>query len=218
MSMRLLVALLALANLTLLGYILLEQSSGREPERLERQLDRDRIKILTPQQVAALGPSKAAALPNVCLEWGPFAESEREKVAAVFEPFQLGRLLTLRRVEVGTAHWVFVPPLPSRAAADRRVAELRGQGIGDLFVVESPENRNAISLGIFRTEEAARRHAEALRGRGIEGIQTGPRGQTVAQTLFVVRDPQPALVSRVREAQGEFAGVEVRTGPCAEGN
>src|SRR5512134_1513395 len=131
--MRLLVLLLAAANVTLLAYILLDRWTGGEPERLAQQINADRVKLLTPQQVAALGPSKAAALPNVCLEWGPFADAERDRVAAALEPLHLGRLLAQRRVDAGTSWWAYVPAPPTRAAAERRAQELRSAGFADLF-------------------------------------------------------------------------------------
>jgi hypothetical protein len=213
--MKLLVLLLALANLTLFAYIVLDRWSGREPERLEQQLNRDRVKVLTPQQVAALGPSKAAALPNVCAEWGPFAEGERERAAAVLEPFQLGSLLRERRIDgVASSYWVILPPLGTRAAAVRRVEELRAAGFGDAYVVDAPDNRNAVSLGLFKTEETARRLETRVRDRGFAGVQVVPRAAAQPQTVFVVRDPQPALLARIREAQAELGNVEVKTGPC----
>ena len=39
----------------------------------------DKIKLLTAQQVAALGPDKAAALADVCVEWGPFGDADRAR-------------------------------------------------------------------------------------------------------------------------------------------
>ena len=216
--MKLLVLLLAAANLTLFAYILLDRWTGGEPGRLGQQINRDRVKLLTPQQVAVLGPSKAAALPNVCLEWGPFPDSERERAAAALEPFQLGRLLVQRRVEASASWWAFVPAQPTRAAAERRAAELRTAGFADLFIVEAGEQRYAVSLGVFRSEEAARRMAERARERGFAAVQHASRGQVASDTVFVVRDPQPALLARVRELQPEFGGLEPKTGPCPESN
>lgn len=216
--MRLLVFLLALANLTLLGYILLDRSIGSEPERIGAQLNPQRIKLLTPQQVAALGPAKEAALPNVCLEWGPFTDRERDRAVAILEPFDLAKLVTQRRAEVSGAYWVYLPPAATRQAAEQRIAELRGAGLTEVTLVESGGGRNAIALGVFRTADAAGRFAESLRSRGIADVQSGPRGQPVVQTVLVIRDPQPALLDRTRAAQAEFPGVEVRTGPCPEGN
>lgn len=99
--MRTLVILLILANLTLLGYTWLDRRSSGEGARLAEQVKPERIRLLTPQEVAQLGPAKMAALPDVCVEWGPFADADRARALADLEPLALGRLLTQRRAEVG---------------------------------------------------------------------------------------------------------------------
>ena len=63
--MRILVFLLLLANATLFLYIELDNVGGSEAARLNQQVQPDKIKLLTPQQVAALGPAKIAALADV---------------------------------------------------------------------------------------------------------------------------------------------------------
>jgi hypothetical protein len=94
------VLLLVLANLTLLIYTLFDSASRGESARLKQQIQPDKIKLLTPPQVAALGPAKVAALADVCIEWGPFSDVERGKAMTDLEPLQLGRLLSQRRVDV----------------------------------------------------------------------------------------------------------------------
>src|SRR5437773_5405609 len=98
--MRIVVFLLVIANVTLFFYTRLDDASRGESARLKQQIQPDKIKLLTPPQVAALGPAKIAALADVCLEWGPFSDVERVKAIADLEPLQLGRLLSQRRVDV----------------------------------------------------------------------------------------------------------------------
>src|SRR6266550_6658819 len=98
--MRIVVLLLLIANLTFFAYTRLDNASRGESARLKQQIQPDKIKLLTPPQVAALGPAKMAALADVCIEWGPFSEVERAKAMADLEPLQLGRLLSQRRVDV----------------------------------------------------------------------------------------------------------------------
>jgi hypothetical protein len=94
--MRTVVLLLLLANLTFLGFAWLDSGSSGEQSQ---QVQPDKIRLLTPQQVAALGPDKAAALSDVCVEWGPFGDAERTRALADLEPLALGKLLAQRRVE-----------------------------------------------------------------------------------------------------------------------
>ena len=212
--MKTLVLLLLLANLTLLGYVQLDRWSSAEDVRLRQQIEPDKIKLLTPQQVAALAPAKAAVISSQCLEWGPFSDGERERAQAILEPFALGRLLTSRHAETKGAYWVYLPPLPSKAAADKRAAELRSAGISDLYVIQEGPQRNAISLGVFRSGEAAQTYLAALSEKGVGNARSGPRNQTVNHTLFSIRDPQPALVARLEASRNEFAGSEIKTGAC----
>ncbi len=182
--------------------------------RLKEQVRPDKIKLLTPQQVAALGPAKVAALADVCLEWGPFGDADRARALADLESLALGRLLTQRRIEINAAYWVNLPPFASRAAADKRAAELRAAGQKDVFVVDGGAQRFAISLGVFRTEDAASAYVAELAKQGISGVRAGPRPQVLVQTLLVIRDPQQSVLTRLRELAPSYPGGEVKIGAC----
>jgi len=212
--MRTLVVLLVLANLTLFGYIWLDSGAGGERVRLSQQVQPEKIKLLTPQQVAALGPAKVASLADVCVEWGPMSDADRARAQTRLEPLDLGKLVTQRKVEVIANYWVFIPPLANKAAVDKRVADLKAQGVRDILPVELGPQRLAISLGVFRTEEAAQARLEALQAQGVKTAKVGPRAQSVQQTVLVVRDPPAQAVARLKEMQGDFQGSEIRIGSC----
>jgi hypothetical protein len=212
--MRTVAVLLLLANLALAGYFWLDSASGGEGVRLKQQVRPDAIKLLSPQEVAALGPAKAASLADVCLEWGPFGEGERARALADVESLALGRLLSQRRVETATAYWVFLPPLASKAAADKRAAELKAAGVKDVQVVDGGPQRFALALGAFRTEDAANAHAAELAKQGVAGAKAAPRPQVVVQTTLVIRDPQQPVIARLRELSPAYPGAEVKIGGC----
>ena len=212
--MKILVALLIIANLAFFTYAQLDRMSERESNRLQRQTAPERVKLLTPQQVAALGPAKAAQLANVCLEWGLFTEAEKAAAQTALEPLQLGRQLSQRRSESTSAFWVYVPPLASKAAAEKRVEELRGLGLKEFFILSDGAQRNAISLGVFKTEDSANKFLDAVRKQGVANARSGARAQTIQQTTFVLRDPQPAQAERLQQLKTDFAGSEVKIGPC----
>jgi hypothetical protein len=216
--MRTIFFLLLLANLTMYAYARLDSGSIGEGARLAQQVQPGKIKLLTPQQVAALGPAKVAALADVCVEWGPFADAERTRVLAELEPSGLGRLLTQRRVDTNTAYWVFLPRSTNRTAIDKRVADLKAAGIKDIAVVEAGPLRYTISLGVFRTEEAANAYAAELARQDVTDARVGPRQQVVPQTLLVIRDPDSAVVGRIRALLPGYPGTEIRTGPCEKVN
>src|SRR3954471_19199963 len=116
MSLRAIVLLLVLANVLLFGYARFERATQSEGRRLGEQVRPDSIRILTSQQVAALGPAKVASLPDVCVEWGPFSDAERVRAQSEIEPLQLGRLVTQRPAAPEPTWWVNTGPVATRAA------------------------------------------------------------------------------------------------------
>jgi hypothetical protein len=211
--MRIVIVLLLLANLTLYAYTRLD-SGGGEGMLLQDQVQPDKIKLLTPQEVAALGPAKVAALADVCIEWGPFGDPDRTRAVAELEPLNLGRLLTQKRVEFDNGFIVHMGPIASRSAAESRIADLRKLGVRDLALGDAPRGQFSVVLGTFRTEAAAVAYAEQLATLGVKLAKVEPRSQPITQTVLVVRDPQQTVVARLKDLQAQYAGSEIRIAAC----
>jgi hypothetical protein len=212
--MRTLVLLLLLANLTLFLYTQLDSLGSGEGIRLQQQVQPDKITLLSPQQVAALGPTKVATLADVCVEWGPFSDSDKARALASLEPLDLSRLMSQKNVEVVTNYWVFIPPAANRPAADRRMAELKGLGVKDLLLIDGGPQRFAISLGAFQTEAAAQAYLDTLSAQGVKTAKVGARAQAVVQTALVVRDPPAPAVTRMKDLQATYPGTDIKVGSC----
>lgn len=215
--MRILFLLLLLANVTFFAYTRLDRVGSGEAARLAEQVQPARIRLLTPQQVAALGPAKVAALADVCLEWGPFNDADKARALAELESSGLGRLLTQKRMEQSTAFWVYLPRSGSKAAIDRRVADLKAAGIKDVAVLDTGPQRYTISLGVFRTDDAARARVADLARQGVADAQSGARQQTLVQTSLVIRDPEAQVLARVRALQPAYQGSDIVIGACDKG-
>jgi hypothetical protein len=212
--MKTLVFLLLLANLTLFGYIKLDRMSTGEGIRLTQQVQPDKISLLTPQQVAALGPAKVASLADVCVEWSPLSDAEKTRALAALEPLDLTRLMSQKKVEVIANYWVFIPPAANRPAAERKLADLKAQGVKDALLIDGGPQRFAIALGAFQTEEAAQAQLADLQDKGVKGAKVGARAQAVLQNALVVRDPPAPAMSRMKELQASFPGSDVKVGAC----
>ena len=63
-------------------------------------------------------------------------------------------------------YYVLIPVLASRAAGLKKLQELADAGFEDTWLFRSGALRNAISLGLFRLEASARRHAERVENKG----------------------------------------------------
>jgi hypothetical protein len=211
--MRIVIILLLLANVTFYVYTRLDTGGG-EAILLQDQVQPDKIKLLTPQEVAALGPSKVAALNDVCVEWGPLSDPDRVRAATDLEPLALGRLLSQKRVDYESGYNVNMGPFAARSAAENRIAEMRRQGIREMSVTDAPKGQFAVSFGSFYTEAAATAYTDELAKVGITLAKVERRTQPIAQTLMVVRDPQQAVMSRLRELAAQYPGTDLRTTAC----
>jgi hypothetical protein len=220
--MRALFLLLVGANLALYAWSQYwaapESASDREP--LRRQVSPEKIRVLAGKDLAGLPAATKpraildSAAPKACLEWGGFAVAEAPRAEQALAPLALGERLTQSRREETAGWWVFFPPQGSRAGAQKKVAELKGLGIDEYFVVqEEGKMQWAVSLGVFTTEEAARARLEALRARGVRTALTGERETRVTKVSFQVRNPDAVLQAKLRDLAQAFPGTELRDCP-----
>jgi hypothetical protein len=212
--MRIVVFFLLLANLTFFIYTKLDGGAG-EGLRLSQQVQPEKIKLLTPQEVAALGPAKVASLADVCVEFGPLSDTERTRALADLEPLGLGKLVSQRHVDIDNAFWTSLGPFPSRTAADARITDLKRQNVRDMTVVDTGRGQFAISFGAYRTEQAAVARAEDLATLGVRLARVQPRPQPVSQTIIIVRDPQQPAVAKLKDMLQQYPGTDVKVGVCA---
>lgn len=94
-------------------------------------------------------------------------------------------LMASRRSEGGW--WVFLPPQPDKKGAEKKAGELQRLGVTEFFIVTDGPQKFAISLGVFSREEAARKHLEQLRGKGVRSARMGTRSIEGARQLLEVR-------------------------------
>jgi sporulation related protein len=212
--MRLAILLLIVANLALFAYARLDRAAQGEGVRLAMQVEPERIRPMSAQDVAALAPGKAVATATLCAEWGPFADADRARAEADLATLGPGHVSQRALPGEGATYWVNLGAMPTRAAAERRAAELRGQSIVDLAVADYAAGQFTVSLGVFRTEAAATTRAETLAARGVLGTKVELRPQANGASMLVVRDAREATFARLRELQAQYAGTEVRMTPC----
>jgi hypothetical protein len=217
--MKKLLLLLLVANAIVFAYGYYAQSTANASPEYERfkPINPDTIKILSPQQVAKLGPAKVAQLTLACAEWGPFNDAELVQAKALLEPLGLGRTLNTRRVDSRADHWVYIPSKGSKVAAERAVSELRRLNVSDSFVIpESGAWQWAISLGAYKTRGAADTRLDEIRNKGVKTAVYRYREQTWQMNSIVLREPQQATVQKLEEYKAQLGGSQIVTGACPE--
>jgi len=146
-----------------------------------------------------------------CVEFAGFRNADLQRARESFGALQLGDRFTERRIEDVTRYWVFVPPAKDRRTAEQ-VAQLKRLGVNDVSV--RPERDNAISLGVFSSEDAARRFLDQLRGKGVQDAEIGPFTRETRGVAMLVRDPDTETVARLTILQRDFPGAQLRAVTC----
>jgi hypothetical protein len=215
---RLLFFLLLLAILGLGAHIGLSRPLERSDfSARERNRDDVRIVAVTPPNIAAQRAEDTRKVQQslagaACVEFSGIPANDAQRARDAFNTLQLGTRLQERRVEEITRHWVFIPPTSDRRGAENRMADLRKQGVQDLSI--RPDN--AISLGVFSSEEAARRFLTTMQAKGVRGAEQGPFNRELRELVMLVRDPDTELVARLTVMQRDFPNSQLRAVTCPQ--
>lgn len=193
--------------------------ASREPSRMAQQLHPEQLTLVAlPENKPATTPvpasgsvaavSEPSPVTTSCTEVGNFDAAEAQRFESRLASLSLGDRLTRRPVPDNTRHIVYIPPLASKEAAEKKAAELRQFGIEDFFVIQDNSPLQwGISLGVFKTDEAARNHLAALNKKGVRSAKVGVGGNRVA---FQVRGIDAATKTSIDKIREDFPRQQLR--------
>lgn len=156
-----------------------------------------------------------AAVPPLCVRMGWLESLEAGQALVAGEPLAENVGVSFEEVEqeLPPYHWVIIPPQP-RPVALKQFRDIQRQGI-DSYLVTEGENRNAISLGLFESREAAISVLEEKKRQNFNAVLANfPRNQ-ISYALVFEAEPElaEALVEAVKTDYGSnFDFVEIN--PC----
>ncbi|EIJ45371.1 signal peptide protein [Herbaspirillum sp. GW103] len=166
-----------------------------------------------PTAPTAATPQLAAVTPS-CTEVGNFTAADARRFSEQLASLKLGDKVVQKLTQDVTSHMVFIPPQDGRDGAERRIAELRRLGIGDFYVIPdsfpNPALRNGVSLGIFRTEEAAKAYVGQLISRGVRSARIIARRSGAGKQVFQLRDLSPEARTALDNIKSAFPDQEIR--------
>jgi hypothetical protein len=180
------------------------------------------IPVPVPAQAAVSSvPAPASTLPAanpdtlVCFEWGDFSGADLTRATAALSTLQLANKLGQRKIERDTGYWVYFAPFKNKAAVKQKIAELKVLGINEYFVVQTPGKLlNAISLGVFKTREAAQNFLDQMRAKGVRTAKVGEQASKLKVTLFMLNGVDAATEAKLTAMQKDFAGTELNKVSC----
>jgi hypothetical protein len=190
--MKKLVWILLAANLAVAAYFM-----GREywPQTSSEQtapLNVDRLSLRSHS-----GPSPKRAPPprrapeSLCVEWRDLRPDEFVQVREQLKALAGERVMSFTEVPLETRHWVIFPPLPSPESATAKLDELVATGLEDAFVITDGDWRNGISLGLYASDDAARRRVLEAEEKGVLGTRVELMPRQGTEYYFVIRSEDP---------------------------
>jgi hypothetical protein len=211
------------------GFLGSFELEAREPARLRNQLAANKLVLLSGAQAQAIAqaatpaetapdstagsaaaevavaplPTAAAAPPVACVETDAFAAFDARRFETRLARLELGTRqtrLTVPYQEV-TRHLVYLAPQGGKEGADRRTAELRERGVTNSFVMQDDSPLKwAISLGVFKTEAAARTEQARLTKQGVANVRVLGRGPQSQRFAYRFRAIDTEIRNRIVEA------------------
>ena len=167
----LIIALITLNILYFVGVYLFSVAFNRPPPLKEPNIPT--ITLLTMNASGGPVNKSGSKAGEACFTLGPY-NIERTARLVAEKISQAGRAVKVKRQQTDRIqkYLVFLPQLPTRAAAEKVVADIKQNKIKEYAIIESGPYKNAIALGTFNDLDKARRHTEYIRFLGYDAKHT----------------------------------------------
>jgi len=233
--MKLLVWLLVLFNLGLLAYFNMD-SILPKPVVANRSIQPEKLKVLTEKDLESmpkkLAPASveaeatpAATQVNVqtaaqgstsCYKWGNFTKSNLPSAQVVLVKLGLQSVVNQESgAQEDRRFWVYYPPLKSAVIAQQKAAEIKALGVGELFIVQDSQWRNAISFGLFQDEQLATNLLNELQAKGVKGATKTLHNPGKLLTSLLIKGVSAETAVELHKIKPEFVGTELAPAACS---
>ena len=180
---------LLMLNLAVAGFFIGRSHWPQAQSDQNAPMNVDRLSLRTQSASAsAQVPAPRVAAPEaMCVEWRGLNPDEFAQVREQLKTMAGRRAMSFTEVPLNTRHWVIFPPLPSAQSASDKLGELAAARVGDAFVVKDGAWSNAISLGLYADDEAARRRVREVEDKGVLGTRVELLPRQGTDFYFVIR-------------------------------
>jgi len=213
-------ALLVLANVGLVLWATGFQSGSDVPEGPRPALHPDKMRLVdepgTPLSMRNAGPVAAGKTETGCYRIGPFSEStQADKASTVLKEIPLAYERRAEAQTVVTGYRVYLPPLATREAAEKKRRELGRLGFKDSSEMQDAGMENAMSLGLFTVEANAQNHVQALAAKKIDAqMQTLSQAHTLHWLYLGTVESLAGMLPRLQATDWGDTGIKVEETRC----
>lgn len=214
--MRFIFICLLIANVVLFtlwrGYLSNPVAETHQPQRLLQQQNSKHLTLISAEMAASPVVVTQTGESVSCLEWGAFQLSELTNVEEKLNSLSFGQRQSRQSAQEIASTIVYIPPLGSKSAAENKAAELTSLGVTDFFIIQDQSSnlRWGISLGVFKSEEAAKQLLAKLISNGVRGAQLGTRTVASNKFNFVFKDVSGSEKASLDKLKAEFPAQDLR--------
>ena len=182
-----------------------------EPHRMKAEKNVDKLKLLTASaaQDLAEASAKKAEPPIACFEIGNFTLADAKNFEERLKHLSIGERVTRQELSESASNMVYLPSQGNKDAADKKAAAIKKMGVSDAYVIQDGSALKwGVSLGVFKTMEAAKTHVANLAKKGIKDAKIAPRQVSATKMfyqLFEISKEEKKLVDQIRE---QFSGID----------
>ena len=223
--MKRLIWLLLIINVVLFAYFNLDYVSPNKPVVKLPELNSEKISLLTQQQLDLL-PKKAGVMTEPitmiantpsCYEWGVFSST---RIAAA----QTGAAKLMLKpttkeqsdqdAQIRKLFWIYILPVKSAQNAQAKAAQLQSLGVQDLFVMQEPKWRNAISFGVFEDEKLAIKLMDELKAKGVSDVVKTLRDQGKGHFNLLFKHLEELQAAEIKKLKSDFPEADLKQVTC----
>lgn len=189
--MKVLVIVLLLANAAVYGwhYALEVKSATRAIVERPPELPADAPSLVLLRELETLpeekSPPAAAQIPDAvesdvkadvaagdqCIDVGPFADAKaRDAFAEWMQDFVASSHTRSVTVRSRQFFWIYLEPSSTAETARENLASLAERGVQDYMLISRGDLKNAISLGLFRSQDSVNRRLAELSEKGYKPV------------------------------------------------
>lgn len=187
------------------------------PEKM-RLFGEPGVKLVPRKQPPPANAALTASVAPACFRIGPFPDVD--VVARAETRLNELPLTYSRRAEETrsvTGYQVYLPPLPSQKAAERKRRELTRLGFKDHALMQEEGMQNAISLGLFAVEANAESRVRELAAKKVQA-KIQPFQQTRTRLWLDVAVKAPAeTVGKMKQIDWAARDAQVQEITCPAG-
>jgi hypothetical protein len=205
--LRLLVLLLIVANIAfyawtqgmLDGVVGMRAQGDREPDRLQRQVRPETIRVLSPASAVAA----VAEAPPVCLEAGPYTPEQITAAEGVLQTVLPPGSWASIRAEKPAVWVVYMGKYPNREALQKKADELKRLKISFEEVRNNPELEDGLALGRYDNRAAAEKALADITQRGVRTARVETLSPLLVTHSLRVERADASLQSRLAGLRAE---------------